>query len=113
MIKTSKGLDIPIVGNPVQQISTGKSVKTVAVLGADFIGMKPSMLVQVGDKVSKGQPLFEDKKTPGVIFTAPASGVVREINRGEKRVFQSLVIEITGQDKHNFKSFSKKDAVNS
>lgn len=109
MIKTSKGLDIPIVGNPVQQISSGKSVKTVAVLGADFIGMKPSMLVQVGDKVSKGQPLFEDKKTPGVIFTAPVNGIVREINRGEKRVFQSLVIEITGQDKHNFKHFSKKD----
>ena len=81
----------------------------MAVLGADFIGMKPSMLVQVGDKVSKGQPLFEDKKTPGVIFTAPANGVVREINRGDKRVFQSLVIEITGQDKHNFKHFSKKD----
>lgn len=112
MIKTSKGLDIPIVGNPVQQITSGKSVKTVAVLGPDFVGMKPTMLVQVGDKVAKGQPLFEDKKTPGVIFTAPVSGVVREINRGEKRVFLSLVIEISGQEKHNFKSFTKKDATN-
>lgn len=109
MIKTSKGLDIPIVGNPVQQITSGKSVKTVAILGADFIGMKPSMLVQIGEKVSKGQPLFEDKKTPGVIFTAPVAGVVREINRGEKRVFHSLVIEITGQEKHSFKHFSKRD----
>lgn len=111
MIKTSKGLDIPITGNPVQQISSGKTVRTVAVVGSDFIGMKPSMLVQVGDKVSKGQPLFEDKKTPGVIHTAPVSGIVREINRGEKRVFQSLVIEISGQDKHNFKNFTKKDAA--
>jgi Na+-transporting NADH:ubiquinone oxidoreductase subunit A len=111
MIKTSKGLDIPITGNPVQKISPSKTVRTVAILGADFNGMKPSMLVQVGDKVSKGQVLFEDKKTPGVFFTAPASGIVREINRGEKRVFQSLVIELSGSDKQSFKSYSKKDSA--
>lgn len=108
MIKTSKGLDIPITGIPAQQISTSKTIRTVGVVGADFIGMKPSMQVQVGDKVSKGQPLFEDKKTPGVIFTAPVSGIVREINRGEKRVFQSLVIEISGSEKFSFKNFSRK-----
>jgi Na+-transporting NADH:ubiquinone oxidoreductase subunit A len=108
MIKTSKGLDIPITGTPTQQISSGKTVRTVAVLGADFHGMKPTMLVQVGDKVSKGQTLFEDKKTPGVVFTSPVSGTIREINRGEKRVFQSLVIEIQGGDKVSFKSFQKK-----
>lgn len=110
MIKISKGLDLPIAGVPVQQISTGASVKTVAILGTDFIGMKPSMVVQVGDKVSKGQPLFEDKKTPGVIFTSPVSGIVREINRGDKRVFQSIVIDISGTDKQSFKSFTKKGA---
>lgn len=108
MIKTSKGLDIPITGSPIQEVSSAKTVRTVGVVGADFIGMKPSMLVQVGDKVSKGQPLFEDKKTPGVIFTAPVSGIVREINRGDRRVFQSLVIEISGSDKHNFRNFNKK-----
>lgn len=108
MIKTSKGLDIPITGSPKQQISSGPTVRAVAVLGEDFQGMKPSMLVQVGDKVSKGQVLFEDKKTPGVLFTAPASGVVREINRGDKRVFQSVVINIQGTDKVNFKNFHKK-----
>lgn len=111
MIKISKGLDIPIAGSPVQKISSGPTVKNVAVLGSDFVGMKPSMFVQVGDKVSKGQSLFEDKKTPGVIFTSPVSGVVREINRGEKRVFQSIVIEISGTDKVNFKSFTKKGAA--
>lgn len=107
MIKTSKGLDIPITGSPVQEISSAKTVRSVAIVGADFIGMKPSMLVQVGDKVSKGQPLFEDKKTPGVIFTAPAAGIVKEINRGDRRMFQSLVIELSGSDKFNFKHFNK------
>lgn len=110
MIKTSKGLDIPITGNPVQVISTGKTVRSVGIIGTDFLGMKPSMMVQVGDKVSKGQPLFEDKKTPGVIYTSPVSGVIREINRGEKRLFQSLVIDISGQNKINFKSFTKKNS---
>jgi Na+-transporting NADH:ubiquinone oxidoreductase subunit A len=108
MIKISKGLDVPISGAPVQQISSGKSVKTVGIVGADFIGMKPSMLVHVGEKVAKGQPLFEHKKSPGVIFTSPVSGIVREINRGEKRIFESVVLEVTGSDKFRFKSFLRK-----
>lgn len=108
MIKTSKGLDIPIIGSPTQQISSGKNIRTVALLGSDYVGMKPTMLVHEGDKVAKGQPLFEDKKTPGVVFTSPVSGTVREINRGERRVFQSLVIEIQDGSKVNFKNFQKK-----
>lgn len=108
MIKLSKGLDIPITGQPVQQISSSSTVRTVGIVGSDFVGMKPSMMVQVGDKVSKGQTLFEDKKNPGVLFTAPASGIVREINRGDKRLFQSLVIEISGSDKVSFKNFTRK-----
>lgn len=108
MIKTSRGLDIPITGSPTQQISSGSTVRSVAVLGEDFHGMKPTMLVQVGDKVLKGQALFEDKKTPGVLFTSPVSGTIREINRGDKRVFQSVVIDVLGQDKATFKSFQNK-----
>ena len=29
--------------------------------------MKPKMLVNVGDTVKCGQPLFEDRKKPGVL----------------------------------------------
>ncbi|WPU66153.1 Na(+)-translocating NADH-quinone reductase subunit A [Peredibacter starrii] len=112
MIKTSKGLDIPISGAPAQQISASKTVRTVALLGEDYNGMKPTMLVQVGDKVLKGQPLFEDKKTPGVFFTAPVAGTVREINRGDKRVFQSIVIEVHGFDQVQLKSY-KHSGINS
>jgi Na+-transporting NADH:ubiquinone oxidoreductase subunit A len=60
--------------------------------------MKPTMLVQEGDQVKLGQPLFADKKNDGVQFTAPGSGKVIEINRGERRVFQSVVIELDGKD---------------
>src|SRR5690606_34215741 len=94
MIKITRGLDLPISGSPSQQVEEGRRVRTVALLGRDYVGMKPTMAVQEGDRVKLGQPLFEDKKTPGVIFTSPGTGTVREINRGERRVFLSLVIDL-------------------
>lgn len=75
-------------------IEAAPVVPTVALLGNDYVGMRPTMLVQEGDRVRKGQPLFEDKKTPGVRYTAPATGTVRAIHRGERRVFESLVIDV-------------------
>ncbi|WP_416307535.1 Na(+)-translocating NADH-quinone reductase subunit A [Neptunicella sp. SCSIO 80796] len=98
MIKIKEGMDLPIQGAPIQQIQPGNAITRVAVLGEEYVGMRPTMHVQVGDKVKKGQALFEDKKNPGVMFTAPASGTVAEINRGEKRVLQSVVIDIEGNE---------------
>ena len=84
MIKITKGLNLPIAGMPSQQISSKTAVKRVALLGEEYIGMRPSMAVREGDRVQKGQLLFEDKKNPGVRFTAPASGTVSAIHRGER-----------------------------
>ncbi|GIU37341.1 Na(+)-translocating NADH-quinone reductase subunit A [Shewanella hafniensis] len=83
---------MPIAGEPRQVIELGAKPSQVAVLGEEFVGLKPTMLVEEGDWVQKGQALFEDKKTPGVLFTAPASGQVVAINRGERRILQSVVI---------------------
>ncbi|HGM5491424.1 TPA: Na(+)-translocating NADH-quinone reductase subunit A [Serratia fonticola] len=94
MIKIRKGLDLPIAGAPSQVIQDGPAITKVALLGQEYVGMRPSMLVQVGDRIKKGQALFEDKKIPGVFFTAPASGQIAAINRGERRMLQSVVIEI-------------------
>ncbi len=93
-----RGLDLPISGTPVQQIESAPVSRTLALVAGDYIGMKPTMLVQEGDRVLLGQPVFEDKKTPGVLYTAPASGKVQAINRGAKRSFQSLVIEVDGDE---------------
>lgn len=98
MIKIKKGLDIPLLGSPKQVIHDGPTVKTVALLGEEYVGMRPTMMVEVGDKVKCGQALFEDKKTPGVFFTSPISGSVKAINRGAKRVLQSVVIEADGSN---------------
>ena len=98
VVKVKRGLDVPITGQPKQLIDGAPDIKTVAVLGGDYVGMRPGMEVKVGDKVRVGQPLFIDKKNPGVVFTAPGSGRVSEINRGHKRALQSVVIELDGKD---------------
>ncbi|MBV61102.1 MAG: NADH:ubiquinone reductase (Na(+)-transporting) subunit A [Nevskiales bacterium] len=104
--KLKKGLDLPIDGAPEQVIHDGPEIQRVAVIGHDYVGMKPTMLVTEGETVACGQPLFEDKKNPGVLFTAPAGGVVEAINRGNKRVLQSVVIRIEGNDAVEFNAYS-------
>lgn len=94
MIRIKRGLDLPIKGAPEQAIENAKPVRSVAILGQDYVGMKPTMEVKEGDRVKLGQLLFTDKKTDGVKYTAPGTGTVRAINRGEKRVFLSLVIDL-------------------
>ena len=108
-----RGLDVPIAGAPEQRIEDAPAVHSVAVIGADYHGLKPSMAVQVGDKVKAGQPLFADKTRPGVNITAPASGTVSAINRGERRVLQSVVIDVDNADEGlEFDSYSDEQIVN-
>lgn len=101
-IQLKKGLDIPISGAPEQKISSGNPVYRVAVVGDDYPGMKPTMLVKENDRVRLGQEIFFDKKNEGVVFTAPACGIVSEINRGAKRKFDSLVIDLDGDEAISF-----------
>ncbi len=105
MIKITKGLDLPIAGAPQQQIHDGPALAQVALLGGDYVGLRPTMLVREGEQVRKGQPLFEDKKNPGVYFTAPAAGEVLAINRGAKRALLSLVIRLQGDDSESFNAY--------
>ncbi len=100
-----KGLDLPIDGAPEQRIQAGQTVTSVAIVGRDYVGMKPTMLVSEGDQVKLGEPLFEDKKNPGVIYTAPGCGEVTAINRGARRVLQSVVIRLNGDDEITFEAF--------
>lgn len=109
MIKLKKGLDLPISGDPNQEVSQGNQVSKVALIGDDVVGMKPSMAVQVGDKVKTGQLLYTDKKTEGIRYTAPASGEVIEVNRGDKRAFQSVVIKIEGDEHVSFEAYKGSD----
>lgn len=110
MIKIKQGLDLPISGSPEQSITGGRAVRSAAVVGFDYVGMKPTMAVAVGDRVKKGQLLFTDKKTPGIRYTAPAGGTIAAIHRGEKRILQSVVIDIdANEEQETFASFSAQE----
>lgn len=106
MIKITKGLDLPIAGLPDQQRIDDVMVSRVAVMGEEYVGLRPSMAVKEGDRVIKGQLLFEDKKNPGVRFTSPACGTVSAIHRGERRVLQSVVIDIDGDESVAFAHYA-------
>lgn len=104
----SKGLNIPIEGEPEQRIDV-KEVGQVGIVADDYIGMRPTLLVSEGDEVEVGQPIFSDKKTEGVLFTAPAGGKVSAINRGAKRRFLSLIIDVAAQERS--REFAKHDVA--
>ena len=110
MIKIKRGLDIPIQGAPQQTIEDAPAARAVALVGFDYIGMKPTMAVAEGDRVKLGQLLFTDKKNEGVRYTAPASGTVSAINRGARRVLQSVVIEVGDGEAEDFGAHSAADA---
>ena len=89
-----RGLNIPIVGSPEQKIYEGQKPKTLAVLGTDFKGLKPKMLIAEGDKVKRGTPLFCNKDFPEMVFVSPCMGHVESINRGDRRKLLSVVIAV-------------------
>lgn len=91
-----RGFDVRLQGAPAAdgRADELRVPSRVALLGADYPGMRPTMRVREGDSVSRGTVLFEDKKTPGVRFTAPVGGRVAAVHRGERRAFLSLVIDV-------------------
>lgn len=110
-IKISKGLDIPIKGKPTGKVAplflSGESHSAEQHLIS--LDLKPyedvrfKLLVQVGDVVKIGQPLAEDKASPGRMFVSPAAGTIQDIRRGLKRVLQDIVIHVSKQeDYHDF-----------
>ena len=90
-----QGLDLPISGAPEQHICDGPSPNSVAIVGPDYVGLKPKMLVTEGEAVERGTALFCHKDMPDVIYVSPCKGRVRAIMRGARRVLQSVVIDVS------------------
>ena len=97
-IRTTKGLNIPIAGEPEQSVHPGPAVQHLALCGSDYLGLKPRLLVSVGDRVGLGQPLFIDKRDPKVQYCSPGQGTVTAINRGARRVLESVVVRLEDSD---------------
>ena len=97
--RIKKGLDLPISGSPEQVVEDAPAVDRVGLIASDFVGMKPRWEIQEGDTVRRGDLLFEDRKNPGVRFTASGAGKVVAVNLGERRALQSVVIELNGRER--------------
>lgn len=92
--KLKKGLDLPITGAPAPEIRDGKGIRHAAVLAGDYVDLKPRLLIQEGETVGVGSPLFFHKDQPDVMMTSPVSGKVKSVTRGARRVLISVEIEV-------------------
>lgn len=88
-----KGLDLPLARPRSNEAAEFRAVSQVALVGQDF-PFKPHFLVAEGDNVTRGQTLFTDKNEPRIRVNSPVTGKVAQINRGERRVVESLVLEV-------------------
>ena len=112
-IKIKKGLDLCPGGKPEQVIHDGPEIQHVALIGRDYNGLKPRLLVSEGEEVAHGQPLFIDKRDPGVSYCSPGQGFVSAINRGPRRVLDSVVVRLKepGSDKISIEPLSSSQSA--
>ena len=95
-ISIKKGHDIRIAGVPPKEISTISGVETAAIIPKAFRGVKPKLMVNEGDKVQIGSPLFFDKNKPDVKWASPSDGTVKTIEFGPRRIINKIEISVQG-----------------
>jgi Na+-transporting NADH:ubiquinone oxidoreductase subunit A len=109
LIRIKRGLNIRLKGKAEKIIVKAEIPRMFGVKPIDFIGLIPKMLVQPGDRVKAGTPLFHDKNHPEVNYVSPVSGTVTGIQRGERRVIQEVEVEIGPVMEHE--QFEKADPL--
>ena len=98
-IVLKKGLNIPIKGESELRVSKSIAPGIIAIQPTDFKGLLPRLLVKEGDPVLCGSPVIADKKNSDILLTSPASGVVKEIVRGDKRKLLAVLIAVDPEQK--------------
>jgi Na+-transporting NADH:ubiquinone oxidoreductase subunit A len=105
-IRLKKGFNINLAGKAAPKVSEPELAETFVIKPTDFQGLyMPKPLVKEGDVVKAGTPLFHDKRHENVMYTAPVSGEVVEVKRGEKR--KLLEVKILADKKMEFETFKK------
>ena len=104
-IKLRKGLDIPFEGTAAETLGSVRRPEVFHIVPDQFAGITPKLDVKVGDRVKAGSPLFHDKAFEEMLFTAPVSGEVKEIVRGDRR--KILSIDILADTKIEYEHFGE------
>ena len=91
-IKLRRGYDLPFTGVADERIERGPPVRPVAALGTDYAGMRPSLRVSEGDRVTLGDTLFVDRKREemGEEMFGPVLHIVRFASRDLDRVIDDI-----------------------
>lgn len=97
-IRLKKGLNLPIAGEALCEVTARVAPDLVAVKPTDFRGLVPRLLVKEGDSVKAGTPLFADKKCTAMVFCSPVSGTVDAVVRGDKRKLLEVRIKADGKN---------------
>lgn len=98
VINLKRGLNIRLKGDAEKVFGNSFEADTLAIKPTDFSGLSPKILIKTGQAVKAGEPIFFDKNNPEVLFTAPASGEVLAINRGERRKVLEIVLKADGKN---------------
>ncbi len=111
-----KGLDIKLLGCAEKTV-VDLNAEKFAIKPPNFIGCFPKVLVNPGDSVKAGTPIFYDKYRENIVFTSPISGKVEAIKRGAKRRLLEIIIDSDGKNEaidfgsSNINNLKKEDVV--
>jgi Na+-transporting NADH:ubiquinone oxidoreductase subunit A len=113
-IRLKKGFTIKLQGKAAPKVVETEQPETFVIKPTDFQGLYiPKPVVNVGDTVKAGSPLFHDKSHENVIHTSPVSGEVVEVKRGEKRKLLEIKILADKTVEHlQFKKYSVSEIAN-
>lgn len=110
VIKLRKGLDIHLIGKAANKKFANADNRDFALKPNGFIGVIPKVVVKEGDHVKAGETLFVNKHFPEVKFASPVSGVVKAIERGERR--KVLSVKIEADQEQSYVDFGIKQVAN-
>ena len=109
-IRIRRGLDLALEGRPRSAFGEGAPpITRVGILGQDHPSLKARLRVAEGERVAQGQVLYEDRRAPELVVTAPAAGVVTRIQRGERRALRCIEIRCEGDERVSFPRHAAED----
>ena len=111
-INIIKGHNIKISGKPSNDLNSIDDLKFVAIKPYQFKGIKPKLLVNEGDSVKIGTPIFKCKSNEDIIFPSPGAGKIKEIQYGERRRIEKIEIEISDEEVYEKSDSFKLNEIN-
>ncbi len=112
-ISFRRGADLNLNGKAEKKINENSKPNSFAIQPNDFFSLFPKLIVREGEEVSKGSPIFYDKKNSSINFVSPVSGIVSKIIRVAKRKIESIIIENDGDRElsHNIPENLNRDNI--